>query len=320
MVDVVCMGELLIDFVALESGVSVGEASGFQKAPGGAPANVAVAIQRLGKQSAFLGQVGDDPFGHYLADVLKADGLNIDGLRFSKKARTMLAFVSLRADGERSFNFYRHPSADMLMTPDDVATDIIDSAKVFHFGSITMITSPAKEATLAAAQHAKEGGKLITYDPNLRLALWSDAEAARAGMRTGLEYAHVVKVSDEEVDTILNTGEKLLDWFDTFEQLQLILFTHGRDGATAYTRGGKEANHGGYQVESVDTTGAGDSFVAGVIVNLLEQLGDGDAYEAVDYNKLLIFANASGAMATMGRGAIPSLPTRQQVKDFITTS
>ncbi|MDQ7025881.1 MAG: PfkB family carbohydrate kinase [Anaerolineae bacterium] len=320
MLDVVCMGELLIDFVALESGVTVGEASGFEKAPGGAPANVAVAIQRLGKQGAFLGQVGDDPFGHYLADVLKADGLNIDGLRFSTKARTMLAFVSLRADGERSFNFYRHPSADMLMTPDDVATDMIDAARVFHFGSITMITSPAKEATLAAAQHAKENGKIITYDPNLRLALWTDAEAARDGMRIGLEYAHVVKVSDEEVDTILKRGEKLHDWFDTFQQLQLILLTHGRNGATAYTRGGKESNHSGYQVQSVDTTGAGDSFVAGVIVNLLEQMGDGADFEAVDYDKLLLFANAAGAMATIGRGAIPSLPTRQQVHDFITTS
>ena len=118
---VVCLGELLIDFVALEPGVSVGEASGFKKAPGGAPANVAVAVARLGQPSAFLGQVGDDPFGHYLADVLAADKIDVSGLRFSPEARTALAFVSLRADGERSFMFYRHPSADMLMRPEDVA-------------------------------------------------------------------------------------------------------------------------------------------------------------------------------------------------------
>jgi fructokinase len=311
------MGELLIDFVALESGVMVGDASGFQKAPGGAPANVAVAIQRLGKQSAFIGQVGDDPFGHYLADVLKSDGINISGLRFSTAARTMLAFVALGADGERSFNFYRQPSADMLMTPDDVATDILDAAQIFHFGSITMISSPAKEATIAAAQHAKDAGKLISYDPNLRLALWPDVESARRGMRAGLAYAHIVKVSEEEVDYILNPDEKLLDWFDTFGQLQLILFTHGRNGATAYTRGGKETVHRGYQVASVDTTGAGDSFVAGMLVNLLEQLDGGRDFEVVDYDQLLTFANASGAMATMGRGAIPSLPTRAQVHNFI---
>jgi fructokinase len=317
MIDVVAMGELLIDFVALESGVSVGEASGFQKAPGGAPANVAVAIQRLGKQSAFMGQVGDDPFGHYLAAVLKADGVNIEGLRFNSAARTMLAFVSLRADGERSFMFYRHPSADMLMTPADVAKNVLDATRVFHFGSITLINSPAKEATLAAAQYASEQGKLISYDPNLRLALWSDTNSARSGMRAGLEYAHIVKVSEEEVDYVLNPGEKLLDWFDSFRQLQLILFTHGRDGSTAYTRGGKTAEHHGYQVASVDTTGAGDSFVAGMLVNLLEQLGDGRDFEAVDYAKLLTFANASGAMATMGRGAIPSLPTRAQVENFL---
>src|SRR5690606_22642334 len=153
---IAAMGELLIDFVALENGVTVGEASGFQKAAGGAPANVAVAVKRLGMNSAFLGQVGDDAFGHYLADLLKNEGIDVSGLGFSQEARTMLAFVSLAANGERSFMFYRHPSADMLMKPDDVNKSVLDASDLFHFGSITLISSPAKEATLAAADYAKQ--------------------------------------------------------------------------------------------------------------------------------------------------------------------
>ena len=318
--DVVCLGELLIDFVALESGVTVGEASGFEKAPGGAPANVAVAVQRLGKQSAFLGQVGDDAFGHYLADVLKDEGIDVRGLRFSSDARTMLAFVSLQTSGERSFMFYRHPSADMLMTPADITTEVIDAAQIFHFGSITMISSPAKEATLAAAQHAQNSGKIISYDPNLRLALWPDAEAARAGMRLGLEYAHIIKVSNEEVDTILNPGESLQDWWEQFEQLQVIFLTRGQGGAIAYRRNGDETSHPGYTVNTVDTTGAGDSFVAGMLVSLLEQIQAGSSFEQIQYGQVLRFANAAGALATSGRGAIPSLPTREIVTKFLKNS
>jgi len=314
---VVSLGELLIDFVALESGVQVGEASGFQKAPGGAPANVAVAVARLGLPSAFLGQVGDDPFGHYLAGVLEAEQVNVDGLRFSTEARTMLAFVSLAAEGERSFMFYRHPSADMLMTPDDIATAVIDDSRIFHFGSITMISSPAKEATLAAAGYAKAQGKFISYDPNLRLALWPDEQAAREGMRTGLEYAHIVKISEEEIDTVLNAGETLADWWHTFEQIQLIVLTSGKQGARAYTRDGREFKRDGYRVQPQDTTGAGDAFVAGLLVNLLEQLDVGHDFATVDYDALLQFANAAGALATVERGAIPSLPTRKQVQALI---
>lgn len=313
---IACMGELLIDFVALESGVSVGEASGFEKKPGGAPANVAVAVKRLGSESAFLGQVGDDPFGHYLADVLKNEGVDVSGLRFSQEARTMLAFVSLAAGGERSFNFYRHPSADMLMTPDDVAKDVIESSDLFHFGSITMISSPAKEATLAAAEHAKNSGKLISYDPNLRLALWESEEVARAGMRLGLDYAHIVKISEEEMDTVLNEGETIEELFVTFPQIKLVLLTHGADGSTVYTPKGKIARIAGFKVNSVDTTGAGDSFMAGILVGVLEQIGDSGDFNQLDYKKLLRFANASGALATIGRGAIPSLPTRKVVEDF----
>lgn len=316
---VVCMGELLIDFVALESGVTVGEASGFQKAPGGAPANVAVAIKRLGLESSFLTQLGDDPFGHYLVGVLENEDIDVSGITFSKEARTMLAFVSLREDGERSFSFYRNPSADMLMTPDTIVTNVIDDAELFHFGSITMISSPAKEATLFAAKYAQEQGKLIAYDPNLRLALWDDEDAARTGMRLGLEYANIVKISDEEADLVLEEGEAVTDLFQKFSQIELVMLTRGADGCTVYLRDGSEYSHAGYKVTSVDTTGAGDSFMAGIIVGVLEQLDDSRDFSKVDFESVLKLANASGAMATTGRGAIPSLPTRAEVDAFLET-
>lgn len=316
---VVCMGELLIDFVALESGVTVGEASGFQKAPGGAPANVAVAIKRLGLESSFLTQLGDDPFGHYLVGVLENEDIDVSGITFSKEARTMLAFVSLREDGERSFSFYRNPSADMLMTPDTIATNVIDDAELFHFGSITMISSPAKEATLFAAKYAQEKGKLIAYDPNLRLALWDDEDAARTGMRLGLEYANIVKISDEEADLVLEEGEAVTDLFQKFSQIELVMLTRGADGCTVYLRDGSEYSHAGYKVTSVDTTGAGDSFMAGIIVGVLEQLDESRDFSKVDFESVLKLANASGAMATTGRGAIPSLPTRAEVDAFLET-
>lgn len=307
---VVCLGELLIDFVALESGLSVGEASGFQKAPGGAPANVAVALARLGHESAFIGQVGDDPFGHFLADVLRAESVDVNGLRFSDAARTALAFVSLGEGGERSFVFYRHPSADMLMRPEDVEVSSIDSASFFHFGSITLIDEPSRSATVRAAEYALERGKTVSYDPNLRLALWPDEDAARAGMLAGLDFAHIVKISHDEVEFL--TGGDSIDslWR---EHTRLIVVTSGPGGARAHTRGGGQVYRPGFQVESVDTTGAGDGFVAGLLAGLLEH---GDAYTA-NLESILTFANGVGALTTTERGAIPALPSRERVEAFL---
>jgi fructokinase len=311
------MGEVLIDFVALEKGVSVGEAFSFQKAAGGAPANVAVAVKRLGMDSAFLGQVGDDAFGQYLAAVLKDEDVDISGLRFSQEARTMLAFVSLAAGGERSFMFYRHPSADMLMRPEDVNKAVLDASDLFHFGSITLISSPSKEATLAAANYARQQGKLISYDPNLRLALWGSEETAHKGMRLGFDYANILKISDEEISVVLEAGEEISDLWGKYPQLELVFFTRGRNGSIVYTRNGESYEHKGYHVDTIDTTGAGDTFMAAMLVGVLEQLQGNRDFSKLEFEHLLKFANASGALATTGRGAIPSLPNRTQVDAFL---
>lgn len=310
----VCMGELLIDFVSTESGVEVGQAPAFVKAAGGAPANVAVALARIGEPSAFLGMVGDDPFGHYLAGVLAAEGVDVRGLKFNAAARTMLAFVSNAADGERSFTFYRHPSADMLMTPRDVALEVIDAAQVFHFGSITLIDEPARSATLAAVRRAQDSGLLISYDPNLRLALWQDEPTARAGLLSGFEYAHLVKVSAEEV-VFLTGGDDVTPLWR--EHTRAIVVTMGKDGSRVHLRHGS-LERAGRVVQAVDTTGAGDAFVAGVLRGILRHPDRAALFgDVAPWDDILRFANSIGALATTQRGAIPSLPTLEQVLAFM---
>ena len=306
---VLCFGELLIDFVALEMGVTVGDASGFVKAPGGAPANVAAAVARLGYPSAFMGQVGDDPFGRYLAGVLAAENVDIRGLTYSSEARTALAFVSNTADGDRSFMFYRHPSADMLMRPADVDTALIDDCDVFHHGSITFIREPAASALRLALDHAQSRGKFISYDPNLRLPLWDSEEAAKAGMRSGLETANLLKISDEELEFLTGGADVSPLWRDS---LELICVTYGAKGAIAHLKDGARLEHSGYAVKATDTTGAGDAFVAAMLIGILENRDDWRAR----LPEILDFANAIGALTCLQKGAIPSLPTLAAARAF----
>ena len=306
---VLCFGELLIDFVALEMGVTVGDASGFVKAPGGAPANVAAAVARLGYPSAFMGQVGDDPFGRHLAGVLAAENVDIRGLTYSGEARTALAFVSNTADGDRSFMFYRHPSADMLMTPADVDTALIDACAVFHHGSITFIREPAASALRLALEHAQSRGKFISYDPNLRLPLWDSAEAAKAGMLAGLETAKLLKISDEELEFLTGGADVSPLWRDS---LEMICVTYGSKGAVVHLKDGTRVEHGGYAVQATDTTGAGDAFAAAMLIGILENRGDWRAR----LPEILDFANAVGALTCLQKGAIPSLPTMEAARGF----
>jgi fructokinase len=317
MPDVLCLGELLIDFVATESGVTVGDASGFLKAPGGAPANVAVGLARLGISSGFLGKVGDDDFGRFLAGTLAQNGVDVSGLRFSEEARTALAFVSLRADGERSFVFFRHPSADMLYEPAEVDDEAIRGAKALHFGSITLIGEPSRSATLHAVSTARGAGKIITYDPNLRLALWPDAKAARDGMLLGWPLAHAVKVSREELEFLTGSsdvesaGRSL--WHDDLRILLITDGAHGADYLTTHSTGHVD----GFDVESIDTTGAGDGFMAGFVSRWLED--DSLLDEPGKIVEALRYANAVGALTTTRRGAIPALPTAEEVAQFLRT-
>ena len=322
MFDVIACGELLIDFVSTQSGVTVGEAPAFQKAAGGAPANVAVGVARLGYRAGFLGQVGEDDFGHFLAGTIAEAGVDVGGLRFSDEARTALAFVSLRSDGERSFMFYRHPSADMLWRPEDVDHQYVASTRIFHHGSISLIGEPSRSATLAAIEYARSGGALISYDPNLRLALWPSEAAARAGILAAWPFADIIKVSEEEL--VFLTGDASLEsaarslWSD---RLRLLVVTRGPDGCTYFTREGN-GSAPGFAVTPVDTTGAGDGFVAGLLAGLLDSMPPGGdqsdlRWDAATLEHALRLGNAVGALATTQKGAIPALPTRAAVEAFI---
>ncbi|XP_062107538.1 probable fructokinase-6, chloroplastic [Humulus lupulus] len=314
---VVCFGELLIDFVPTVNGVSLAEAPAFKKAPGGAPANVAVGIARLGGSSAFIGKVGDDEFGYMLSDILKENNVNCEGMRFDRGARTALAFVTLKNNGEREFMFYRNPSADMLLEESEIDFDLIRKAKIFHYGSISLITEPCKSAHIAAIKAAKDAGVVVSYDPNLRLPLWPSAESAREGILSIWETADIIKVSDEEV-SFLTQGEDPCD--DTIVRKlfhpnhKLLLVTEGPGGCRYYTKD-FSGRVDGLKVEPVDTTGAGDAFVAGTLSQLAVDLSLLQNEDKL--RDALKFSNVCGALTVTGRGAIPALPTREAVMNAI---
>ena len=315
MADVVCFGDLLIDFVPTEAGLELAEVPAFKKAPGGAAANVAVGLARLGVSSAFIGKVGDDAFGHFLAATLADNGVDTSPLRFDARARTALAFVTLKADGERDFLFYRHPSADMLFLPEEVDLAAIGRARVFHFDSISLAAAQPRATVLFAADQAIAQGKLISYDVNLRLPLWSSASEAGSGIREGLRRAQVVKLSVDELDFLTGmrspgaVREQL--WH---ERLALVALTSGAQGCVALTRTG-EHTVPSIEVPTIDTTGAGDGFVAGLLAGIV------DDPSVLEDDTALVercrFANVVGAITTTGRGAIPALPSRAQVEAIL---
>ncbi|KAK4254845.1 hypothetical protein QN277_007928 [Acacia crassicarpa] len=313
---ILSFGEMLIDFVPTVSGVSLAEAPGFLKAPGGAPANVAIAVSRLGGQAAFVGKLGDDEFGHMLAGILKENGVRSDGITFDQGARTALAFVTLRADGEREFMFYRNPSADMLLKAEELNLELIRSAKVFHYGSISLIVEPCRSAHLRAMEVAKEAGCLLSYDPNLRLPLWPSAEEARKQILSIWDKADVIKVSDVELEFL--TGSDKIDDASAMSlwhpNLKLLLVTLGDHGSRYYTKnfhGSVDAFH----VNAVDTTGAGDAFVGALLCKVVDD--QSILEDEARLREVLKYANACGAITTTKKGAIPALPTDADVLKLI---
>jgi fructokinase len=311
---VACLGEALIDFVADEAGCDLIDCPGFRKAAGGAVANVAVGLARLGVASAFLGKVGDDAFGLFLERTLREAGVDTRGMVFDPDHRTALAFVSLDRNGERKFMFYRNPSADMLHRAEEVPDSLLVGTKAFHFGSITLIQEPSRTATLDALARSKEQGAIISYDPNLREPLWPSLEEARAGILAALPHVDIVKVSEEEAEFLFGPGSSAQQAARLHAQgALLVAITRGARGSFLSTLD-RQAEAAPYKVEVVDTTGAGDAFLAallkGVLVgNLL------DAGERL--GELGRIANAAGALTCLKKGAIPALPTADELADFM---
>jgi sugar/nucleoside kinase (ribokinase family) len=318
---VICMGEILIDFVSTQEGVTVGDAPGFEKKPGGAPANVAVGLARLGVAAGFVGKVGRDAFGDFLRRTLEENRVDARLMLRSDSAHTTLAFVSLAAGGERSFVFYRNPGADTLLEPSEIDAAYFSGAAVFHFGSLSLTHEPARAATLRALDLAEKTAILISYDPNLREALWPNLETARETMLSVLPRAHLLKISEEEALFLTRAPDPV----EGARRLlamgpRLVLLTKGPGGCALLRQGLDPIHLDGFSVRSVDTTGAGDAFVAAVLAQLIDartgarDLGavGGDALRRIG-----LFANAAGALTTTQKGAIPALPTREAVARFL---
>ena len=292
--DVISLGELLIDFISTDGGVT------FRRAAGGAPANVAVACSRLGLKSGFIGKVGDDGFGRFLRSTLQRKGVDVSRVYLKKGARTTLAFVLVDADGECHFQFNR--GADALLRPEEIDTEYVRSSRVFHFGSISLISEPARKAALKAVRVARNSGLTVTYDPNLRLNLWGSTKEARKWIGVGLEMAEVVKLNEEELKFMFGPGieEGAENVLETADKVFVTLGKRGCYYADESSRG----YSGPYRVKVIDRTGAGDGFMGGVIYGTLKGWGA---------ERTASFSNAVGALTASGIGGIPSLPKLRDV-------
>ena len=311
MFDVTALGEVLIDFTPCgksEAGMNL-----FEQNPGGAPANVLAALNRLGFRTAFIGKVGADMHGQLLKETLESNGIDTGGMIVDPDVFTTLAFVELK-NGERNFSFARKPGADTKLRPEEVNNDIVKNTKIFHFGSLSLTDEPARSATIYAIEEAKKAGAVISYDPNYRAPLWPNADAAMAQMRAVVKYADIMKISDEE--TMLLTGHE--DPKEAAEALlaqgvSCVVVTLGVDGALLKTKN-IEIQEKGKPCKVVDTTGAGDSFWGGLLSRLAKDDVKPAGLTGEQAREYVRFANAVAGLCVEKRGAIPAMPTLEQVE------
>ena len=346
---IVALGELLVDLVPPTQGESLESTATFVKAAGGAPANVAAGAALLGANASFIGRVGDDAFGRFLVKTLAEVGVDVAAVRVDPTAQTMLAFVSLSEAGERDFAFYGRPAAHERLTPGDVDERLVSEAAILHFGSVGMIAEPSRSATLRAVDLAERHGSLISFDPNLRLSLWPSAAAARKAILEMLPRAHLVKLSEEELE-FLGGGvvpQQAHPWSGdrsalnslAGERTRLLLLTLGGRGARYLLRPAPlAADQGvrpevsaaagqppsppwlsgdvaGFAVETVDTTGAGDAFVAALLASIAAEpltISDEEKLRAS-----IVRANAFAALTTTRRGGIPAMPRPAELAAFL---
>jgi len=316
MLDVVACGELLIDFTPT-SHAEKGKIA-FEQNPGGAPANVLTALSRLGKRTSFIGAVGNDAFGQFLKQTLLDLNIGATGLIMTSEAPTTLAFVHINEHADRSFHFYRNPGADTLLRDTDIDADLVAGARLFHFGSLSLTHEPARAATRKAVEIAKNNQRLVSFDPNYRASLWNDEEEAKRIILSGISQAHIVKLSEEEVAFLAPAAEihEATDWLIQEYGNQLILVTLGAKGCFYRTQ-----DHcgivRGFNVNAVDTTGAGDAFFGGMLYQILEAKEEIATISPTKLEKMIRFANAVGALATTKTGAIPAMPSLEEVQRFI---
>lgn len=313
--DVVALGELLIDFT--QNGLSQQGNGLFEANPGGAPCNVLAMLNNLGKKTAFIGKVGKDQFGLLLKATLEELGIGTENLLLDEEVHTTLAMVHTLAGGDRDFSFYRNPGADMMLRADEVREDLIASAKIFHFGTLSMTHEGVREATRKALDAARAAGCRISFDPNLRPPLWDSLDTAKEQVRCGLQYCDILKISDNEIRWF--TGEE--DFTAGVEKIRkvrdipLILVSMGPDGSRAYYGETVVEAAPFLREDTVETTGAGDTFCAAVLNFVLDNGLEGLTREQLE--GMLRYANAAASIVTTRRGALKVMPSPQEVEAFL---
>ena len=310
MYDIVTLGELLIDFIP-----DGGHRPAFTRNPGGAPANLLAAAAKLGANTALIGCVGEDSFGHFLISAVAEQGICTDHIRRHPTVPTTLAFVHLDAMGERSFSFYRNPGADVMLTEEDVPPSLLQSCRVFHFGSLSLTHEPARTATRFAVEQAGKSGALISFDPNYRPPLWPSAEAAKEQILSLLPFAHILKVSEEELELLTGTADPA----EGSAQLSalgpsLVFITLGEKGAFCRWKDSC-ISVTAPKVEAVDTTGCGDGFFGAVLSRLCRVRLDTLTVDALE--EITAFGCAAGSIVAARPGALASMPTREEIESML---
>ena len=313
--DVTALGELLIDFT--ENGTSAQGNPLFEANPGGAPCNVLAMLSKLGHKTAFIGKVGKDFFGEQLKHAIAEVGIDDSYLRMDETVHTTLALVHTAKDGDRDFSFYRNPGADMMLTEAEVPEEVIRESRIFHFGTLSMTHEGVRKATKRAIAVAEEAGVLLSFDPNLREPLWGSLEEARKQVLFGLEHCHILKISDNEITWL--TGErdytKGVEWINERYHIPMILVSMGKEGSRVYTKGRMVEEPAFLQKNTVETTGAGDTFYGCVLHDICEH--DGLGLSDAQLGKMLRFANAAASIITTRKGALRVMPEKSQIEELL---
>lgn len=313
--DVTALGELLVDFT--ENGISAQGNTLLEANPGGAPCNVLAMLKNLGKKTAFIGKIGNDALGKMLKKTVEDQGICIDNLVEDEEIHTTLAFVHSDKDGDRSFSFYRNPGADLMLQWEEINVDFLVNTKIFHFGTLSMTEEEIKNVTKKAVQKAKENGVLISFDPNFRPPLWKDMEDARQQMWYGIGQCDILKISDDEI--LFLTGTKDIDEgiarIREKSHVKLICATMGKNGSKVYYKGKTVFGRPFLRKDTIETTGAGDTFMACVLNTVLEKGLEQLTQESL--TEMLLFANAASSIITTRKGALKVMPQRQEILDCL---
>ena len=313
--DVTALGELLIDFT--ENGSSSQGNVLMEANPGGAPCNVLAMLAKLGRQTAFIGKVGQDRFGRLLREVIESVGIDAGGLISDKEVHTTLAFVHTYPDGDRDFSFYRSPGADMMLKKEEVDPEIIKAAKIFHFGTLSSTHPEVREATRYAIDVAKENGLLVSFDPNLREPLWDSLEDARKEIEYGLGKCDILKISDNEMEFMTGTDDynKGVEMLRESYDIPLIFVTLGKEGSRAYYKDMIVEVAPFIRKDTIETTGAGDTFEACALNYVLEHGLENLTEE--NLKELLRFANAGASIITSRKGALKVMPEKEEIEKVL---